>query len=495
MKTLHISRRAKVFLGWLLLMPAVVVVAWSLSSGQTTWFWIAVACFVLAAGALAQQQVGMVAALDRMDAQAVQTQRIRAALDSMALPVRIADAEGQIVYVNQALNEVLHRDVTAFRSELPGFDPEKVLGESVGVFYKDPGAALQRLKALRTRAHTNLVLGGRDYDVVTTPILNAQGETMGTVGQWQDMSEQRASERELQAVVTAASSGDLQARMNLRGKNQFHQQLGQLLNQLLESFERTLVKVSAAAEQLSSASRQVSQTSQSLSHAASQQAANVEQTSASLAQIASSVKNNSENAHVTDSTATQAARDAGESGAAVMRTVQAMKSIAGKISIIDDIAYQTNLLALNAAIEAARAGEHGKGFAVVAAEVRKLAERSQVAAQEIGSLADSSVNMAVMAGGLLDQMVPAIARTSQLIQEISVASGEQSDGVNKIAHAMSHLNTSTQQNASASEQLAATAEQMSAQADQLHDLMATYRHADSDVQPNRTGSNFGEIHA
>ncbi|MGM3372128.1 methyl-accepting chemotaxis protein, partial [Escherichia coli] len=82
---------------------------------------------------------------------------------------------------------------------------------------------------------------------------------------------------------------------------------------------------------------------------------------------------------VTDGMASKAAKEATEGGESVQQTVVAMKKIAQRISIIDDIAYQTNLLALNAAIEAARAGEHGKGFAVVAAEVRKLAERSQVA--------------------------------------------------------------------------------------------------------------------
>ena len=119
--------------------------------------------------------------------------------------------------------------------------------------------------------------------------------------------------------------------------------------------------------------------------------------------------------------ASQAARPAVDGGEAVRGTVSAMKSIAGKIGIIDDIAYQTNLLALNAAIEAARAGEHGKGFAVVAAEVRKLAERSQIAAQEIGELASGSVEKAESAGKLLDQIVPAISKTSDLVQEIAAA--------------------------------------------------------------------------
>jgi methyl-accepting chemotaxis protein len=152
-----------------------------------------------------------------------------------------------------------------------------------------------------------------------------------------------------------------------------------------------------------------------------------------------------------------------------------MKSIATKISIIDDIAYQTNLLALNAAIEAARAGEHGKGFAVVAAEVRKLAERSQIAAQEIGSLATSSVNLAERAGTLLSAIVPGINKTSELVQEIAAASGEQSDSVGQISGAMNHLSGTTQQTASASEQLSATAEQLSAQASQLQETVAFFR--------------------
>jgi methyl-accepting chemotaxis protein len=190
--------------------------------------------------------------------------------------------------------------------------------------------------------------------------------------------------------------------------------------------------------------------------------------------MTASIAQNTENAKVTDGMASKAASEAAEGGDAVKATVSAMKQIAKKITIIDDIAYQTNLLALNAAIEAARAGEHGKGFAVVAAEVRKLAERSQVAAQEIGEVASSSVELAERAGKLLDDMVPSIRKTSDLVQEISAASEEQSSGVAQINSAVNQLSQTTQQNASSSEELAATAEEMSGQAERLQETMAFF---------------------
>jgi methyl-accepting chemotaxis protein len=290
---------------------------------------------------------------------------------------------------------------------------------------------------------------------------------------------------EISAAVDGATQGDFTLRIDTTGKEAFHAALCGKFNELIETVSGTIRDVRAAAAQLTAASAQVSQTSQSLSHSASQQAASVEETTASLQEMNASVKGNADSATVTDGIATQAAKQAQDGGAAVNQTVDAMKSIATKISIIDDIAYQTNLLALNAAIEAARAGEHGKGFAVVAAEVRKLAERSQVAAQEIGSLAGSSVNLAEKAGALLTQMVPSIHKTSELVQEIAAASGEQSEGVAQITGAMNHLSSATQQTASASEELSATAEELSAQAEQLQELMAYFRLAeDSGARAN-----------
>ncbi len=294
-----------------------------------------------------------------------------------------------------------------------------------------------------------------------------------------ELTAQRAAESEVAAevarLVAAANEGDLSRRLPLEGRSGFFAQLCESVNTLIGTVSSTIREVRVAASQLSAASEQVSQTSQSLAHNASQQAAHVEQTSHSLEQMSASVKSNASNATVTDGFATQAAAQALDGGNAVGRTVEAMKSIATKIGIIDDIAYQTNLLALNAAIEAARAGEHGKGFAVVAAEVRKLAERSQVAAQEIGALAGSSVGLAEKAGNLLSDMVPSIRKTSELVQEIATASSGQSSSVAQISGAMSQLNGATQHTASASEQLSATAEELSAQARQLQDLMGAFR--------------------
>jgi len=279
---------------------------------------------------------------------------------------------------------------------------------------------------------------------------------------------------DVRRVMAAMEVGDMTQTITKSYQGDFDL-LKQAINNTVSKLAETITAVRASADSLASASEEISATAQSLSQASSEQAASVEETSASIEQMTASINQNTENAKVTDSMAGKASKEATEGGKAVGSTVEAMKKIAGKIGIVDDIAYQTNLLALNAAIEAARAGEHGKGFAVVAAEVRKLAERSQVAAQEIGELASSSVGLAEKAGKLLDEIVPSINKTSDLVQEIASASSEQSSGVAQINSAMGQLNQITQQNASASEELAATSEEMSSQTEQLQNVMTFFK--------------------
>ena len=276
------------------------------------------------------------------------------------------------------------------------------------------------------------------------------------------------------SLAGAVAGGDLSQTISVSSNDEIGD-LVKSLNMMVEKLRQVVEEALTAASNVSAGSQELSASAEQLSQGATEQASSAEEASSSMEEMASNVKQNADNANQTEKIAAQSAKDAETSGVAVGRAVEAMQTIAEKITIVQEIARQTDLLALNAAVEAARAGEHGKGFAVVASEVRKHAERSQAAAADIGTLSTESVKVAQEAGQMLSKLVPDIKKTADLVQEITAACREQDVGSAQINQAIQQLDKVGQQNASASEQVSSTSEELASQAEQLQSTISFFR--------------------
>jgi methyl-accepting chemotaxis protein len=295
--------------------------------------------------------------------------------------------------------------------------------------------------------------------------------------------------KEVSEKATTIANGDLTVEIQKRSDKD---ELMDSLGRMTEKLQEVIGAVITSAQNVSSAGEEMSSSAQEVSQGASEQASSTEEVSSSMEQMASNIQQNTDNAMQTEKISAKAAVDIDEGSKNVEQTLEAMRLIAEKVSIIGDIAFQTNILALNAAVEAARAGEHGKGFAVVAAEVRKLAENSQSAAAEIDELTRSSVTVAEKSGELLRDIVPDIQKTSRLVQEITAASTEQSSGAEQINNAINQLNEITQQNAAASEQMATASTELSSQAEQLLKMVSFFKINNKNLSLDNNYSNKSE---
>jgi methyl-accepting chemotaxis protein len=413
----------------------------------------------------------------------------RGALDNASANVMVADPDCNIIYVNEAASTLMAAGEPDFRKVLPHFSAARLLGANIDVFHRNPAHQRKLLAGLAGTYSSTMKIGSRTMRVTANPMKNPAGARIGTVVEWADLTQEIATETEVQDMVTAVVAGDLGRRIGLAGKSGFHQNLSQGINAIADSLGKVVADTQGAAQEISRGADEISQGSMNLSQRTEEQASSLEETASSMEQMTSTVRQNADNAGQANQLAVAARDQAEKGGAVVARAVTAMgqineasRRIADIIGVIDEIAFQTNLLALNAAVEAARAGEQGRGFAVVAAEVRSLAGRSATAAKEIKSLIQDSVkkvdegsSLVTQSGETLEQIVGSVKKVTDIVGEIAAASREQSSGIDQVNKAVMQLDELTQQNAALVEQASAASQAMAEQARGLNDSMTRFR--------------------
>jgi|GEM_PF-382490 len=461
--------------------------------------------------------------------------RLQSAVDGAASNLMICDADLRITYVNPSVVKMLSKRETELRKVWPSLDTRNLIGQNIDQFHRNP-AHQRSLLADRSRlpAKAEITVGDLEFEVNATMITGPNGEYMGNMVEWKDITEQKDAERQIERLIEAASAGNLDQRINSDNYSGFIRNLGEGVNQLIDAvvkpiregtrvvkamsegdlrenmtgeFEgefavlrdainltvdnlrRMVGQIKSSTVNISTASSEIAQGNADLSQRTEEQASSLEETASSMEELTATVRQNADNARQANQLASGASEQAQKGGDVVQRAVTAMseintssKKIADIIGVIDEIAFQTNLLALNAAVEAARAGEQGRGFAVVAGEVRNLAQRSAAAAKEIKTLIQDSVEkvedgtkLVDQSGATLQEIVSAVKRVSDIIAEIASASQEQSAGIEQVNKAVTQMDEVTQQNAALVEEAAAASESMDEQARSLTDMMSFFK--------------------
>ena len=410
----------------------------------------------------------------------------RAALDKVAINVMLADVDGKIGYMNDAVTEMFRTRGAEIKKQIPHFDPDKVLGASFDGFHKKSAQQRNMLAQLQGPHASEMRLGEAVLKIVAMPLFAASGERTGTAVQWIDRTDEVSTEREVKFVVGAADQGDLTRRIRTSGKSGFHVTLAEGMNSILESNANLVRDVQHAAREVASSADEIARGNLDLSERTEQTASSLEETASSMEQMTSTVRQNADNAAQANQLAAAARLQAEKGGEVVAEAVAAMQGInaastkiADIIGVIDEIAFQTNLLALNAAVEAARAGEQGRGFAVVASEVRNLASRSAEAAKEIKVLIQDSTRRVAQGARLVDQsgqtlseIVASVKKVTDIVSEIAAASAEQAAGIDEVNKAVTSMDEVTQNNAAVVEQASAAAQSLLDQARRLDEKVA-----------------------
>ena len=127
--------------------------------------------------------------------------RTRQALDVCQANVMMADAELNIIYLNDSVKEMLTAAQDDLKKDLPNFDMDTLLGFNVDGFHKNPAHQRGMLEKLQSVYNTKIVVGGHTFDLVATPVWGDNKERLGTVVEWNDITEQLIQEKEEKRIA------------------------------------------------------------------------------------------------------------------------------------------------------------------------------------------------------------------------------------------------------------------------------------------------------
>jgi methyl-accepting chemotaxis protein len=418
--------------------------------------------------------------------------RLQSALEGATTNVMVANENYEIVFMNDAVRQMLTRAESDIRKELPQFRVEGLIGMNIDRFHKNPSHQRNMLANLQGHHKVRLSLGGRSFDLTATAARSPRGTLVGFSVEWVDITDQVKAEHQIEKVLKAALEGDLTQRIPSESYTGFLRTVSGGTNNLLDSVSDSMRHVKAVVEQVMQAATQLRATSQMMSGSSQELNSAAGKSNASLEEAAGMVKTNADNASMANQLVSQTSTAAkggqekmNEMSSAMSAINDSSKQIGKIIKVIEEIAFQTNLLALNAAVEAARAGRHGKGFAVVAQEVRNLAERSAKAARETTQLIEDSgqkvsqgVRIADTTGAALTQIVANVVKVEDLVAEIATASEEQSRSIRHVTDAMGKVTEGAQAGSQQSTEVASASEELGRQMEVLKQRIMKFKVAD-----------------
>ncbi len=284
--------------------------------------------------------------------------------------------------------------------------------------------------------------------------------------------------RKLKTATSAAAEGDMRTIRWTGGRDEIGE-LAEDFSAMLGRWSAVVEDIKAAANRLLDRAAALRAGAIALNAGAEMQIGAASDVSAAVAELAAGSARSSTNADSAQRAAEATAAETRSGAEAVRETLQAMRDIAARNAVVEEIAAETHLLSVNAAIEAARAGGEGGGFIVVAEEIRKLAAACARAAQEISELSDGGISIAERAAAALDDVLPGIDSNVRHVQEIARSSAEQLEAAEAIRSAVSRLEQVISVNTAYSREVRGVQTEIIGSISELKNALAYFRETDA----------------